>query len=306
MITVAIINQSTVLKDEQLTPVCEALQRQVSEHFFPFWHVDARIVQVCKRPDPKKPMPVAKTNTPGFAATEAIFQGYIPQVAVPPPGSWWMIVANTSDFAGAAGYHDTTPEGLPLGKAFVKAEIDAGRPWTTTLSHELLEILADPDISQCVEYSGSIKRVFFALEVCDPCQDDRFAYTIGQVLVSDFVLPGWFHNYRNYPFYDYAKRIKQPLEVLRGGYISVFEQGRWREVGPESTLPIAAKARARVGSRRERRALARVQWQPSNLPFDFLACDGCGCQVMAHKIGSLVSCTKATCDDCKAAAKETK
>lgn len=308
MITIAIINQSTVLKDEQLTPVCDAMQTQISRDFFPFWHVNAQIAQVCKKPDPKRRLidqQAAASIAHGVPVTP------VPQTAVPPLHSWWMIVANTSDFAGAAGYHDTTPEGLPLGKTFVKAEIDAGRPWTTTLSHELLEMLADPDISQCVEYSGSIKRIFFALEVCDPCQDDQFGYSIGQVLVSDFVLPGWFHNYRNYPFYDFAKRTKKPLEVLKGGYISVFDQGRWREVGPppgtlttagvvQSALPTAPKARARVGSRRERRSLARVQWQPSNLPFDFLACDGCGCQVILPKPQPNTTVLNAKCADCLA------
>ena len=38
---IAIINASTILSDEAVAPVVEALQRQVSEHFAPAWNADA-------------------------------------------------------------------------------------------------------------------------------------------------------------------------------------------------------------------------------------------------------------------------
>lgn len=277
-----------MLTDEQLTPVLDALQRQVTEQFAPIWRVNAQLVQVCK-----KPLPNAKN-------TSAVMQ-----VAAPPARSWWLVVANTSDFAGAEGYHDVTPEGLPLAKAFIKSDVDAGRPWSVTLSHELLEMLADPDISTCIEYQGSKKRVFFSLEICDPCQDDKFAYFIGQILVSDFVLPGFYHAYRNYPFYDWANHIKKPLQILEGGYMSVFDptlnQG-WRDVGANQGLATGAHARQRVGSRRERRTLPRAQWEPSQPATQFAACKDCGNQVVlpADKLNGFTLATSGvTCDDCK-------
>lgn len=309
MINVAIINQSTVLKDEQLTPICEALQRQVSEHFFPFWSVNCHVIQVCKKPDPKKPLRSDQFVTVEGAAG-AVGMGvapYVPQVAVPPAKSWWLVIANTSDFAGAAGYHDVTPEGMPLGKAFVKADIEAKRPWTTTVSHELLEMLADPDISRCVEVRVG-RRLFYALEVCDPCQDDRYSYMIGQVAVSDFVLPGYYHDFRNYPFYDYAKHIRRPRTILPGGYQSILDPASgegWRDSGPPGQKPTGPAARRRVGSRRERRSVGRENWEPTNLPFNFLCCDGCGCQVQVPKDGSLTTVIAARCEHCLAA-KETK
>jgi hypothetical protein len=235
VITIAIINETTVLTDAQLAPVLAALQIQVTRDFYPAWGVDARLVPVMKG-------------------------------SKPPAGAWWVVLMNTSDFAGAAGYHDVTPEGLPLGKAFVKSDIDAGRPWTTTISHEVLEMLADPDISRVVEYAGARKSIFFALEVCDPCQDDKYAYKINEVLVSDFIYPGWFHKFRNYKYFDFNKKISKPFQVLDGGYISVFDPttgSGWREVDAKSEPPSSFLARARVGSRRERRHLPRAQWQTS-------------------------------------------
>lgn len=282
MITVAFINQSTVLTDDQLTPVIAALMAQVSRDFAPYWGVDAKLVQVCKKPNPK---------------------AIVAQVAVPPPVAFWLLIANTSDYAGAAGYHDVTPEGMPLGKAFVKSDVDAGLPWSVTVSHELLEMLADPDISRVVEYRGTKKTVFFALEVCDPCEDNSFAYGIGQIFVSDFVLPGWYHAYRNYPFYDFAKRITKPLQILAGGYQSVFDptlNTGWRDVGPDQSIPTGPHSRQRVGSRRERRGLPFAQLQATNLPFELLACDKCGNQVGVPRIPGQPAFS-ATCQECSAA-----
>src|SRR5438132_4382019 len=61
------------------------------------------------------------------------------------PGCWGMILLDTADQAGALGYHDVTPEGLPQGKSFVKtSEADNAQPSTVT-SHELAEVLVDSD-----------------------------------------------------------------------------------------------------------------------------------------------------------------
>lgn len=238
-VQIAIVNKSTVINDAMLTNTITAMQRQISEHFAPYWKIDAALFRV--------------------GAKET-----------PPANAWQMLILDDPDQAGALGYHDVTAEGLPLGKAFVKADFQAGRPWTTTISHELLEILADPDISLSVEYSGSKKHLFFAREVCDPCQDDKWAYkmtvgpgTSGIVLVSDFILPGWYHSYRNYPYYDFAKHITKPLQILEGGYQSVLDiaSGKgWQEVDARGVPPTAANARARIGSRRERRHVCKSQW----------------------------------------------
>lgn len=241
MIILAIVNQSSVVSDAMLAEVVDAIQYQVRRDFAPIWGVDAQLVLV------------------GHAA-------------VAPKGAWQMVILDDSDQAGALGYHDVTAEGLPLGKAFIRSDVLAKRPWSTTISHEVLEILADPDISLSVEYAGTKKTVFFAREVCDPCQDDKWAYTVtvssplSPVLVSDFVLPGWYHAWRNYPYYDFARHIKKPLQILEGGYQSIYDptSGRgWQEVDAKSNPVSAFDARARVGSRRERRHLQRVQWQTS-------------------------------------------
>lgn len=65
-------------------------------------------------------------------------------------GSWWLGIFDDSDVPGALGYHDVTNEGLPLGKVFAGTDIKYEANWTVALSHELLEMLADPEIDLTV------------------------------------------------------------------------------------------------------------------------------------------------------------
>jgi hypothetical protein len=114
-IQVSVINASTVLTDSDVQAVVPALQTQVHRDFAPAWGVDADLTFV------------------GSGAT-------------PPSGTWWLSILDNSDQAGALGYHDLTPDGLPLGKVFAGSDLQLGFKWTVTASHELLEMLGDPDI----------------------------------------------------------------------------------------------------------------------------------------------------------------
>jgi hypothetical protein len=88
-------------------------------------------------------------------------------------GWWQVVIVDNPDQAGALGYHEMTGAGTPLGKVFAKLELDSGSSWTATLSHELLEMLADPWINWCA--MGSDGRIY-ALEVCDAVEDDDLGY----------------------------------------------------------------------------------------------------------------------------------
>ena len=244
---VAIINASTVLSDQDVAPVVDALQVQVNEHFAPAWGGGARLFFVPKGGDPE-------------------------------PGSWWLVILDNSDQAGALGYHDLTTEGLPMGKAFAGSDIQYGYQWTVTLSHELLEILADPDINLSAQIGA---QEFVAYEACDPVEADELGYEINGVQVSDFVTPAWFM--RGYPGpYDQQEKCPKPLTLLKGGYISVWRPGTgWsqltarqddadlhatvRSLDHAEELPLPPSGRAHVGSRRERRRTPRRHWNQSKL-----------------------------------------
>ena len=158
-INVAIINSSTVLRDSVVKAAVPALQTQVHRDFAPAWGIDADLI-------------------------------FVPNRAKPPARSWWLTIVDNADQAGALGYHDVTNAGLPLAKVFAGSDINLGYQWTVTASHELLEMLADPDINLTAFVELSDKSgVLYAYEVCDACQADEFGHRIDGTLVSDFVYP---------------------------------------------------------------------------------------------------------------------
>jgi len=233
-VQISVINASTVLSDSEIQPVVDALQQQVSNEFRSAWGIDAELT-------------------------------FVPSGTPPPQGTWWLSLLDDSDQAGALGYHDLTPEGLPLGKVFAGSDLKYGNSWSVTASHELLEMLADPNINLTVlvQSSDTAGRLY-AYEVCDACEADANGYNIGNVQVSDFVFPSWFEDFRaqGSTQFDQSNNIKAPFQLLAGGYIGVFDVNSgsgWHQVTSEKR-PTSILLRGNVGSRRERRATPRYQW----------------------------------------------
>jgi hypothetical protein len=105
--------------------------------------------------------------------------------------------------------------------------VAGGGSWSLVASHEALEMLADPFGNRLVAGASPMEsqgRVEFLVEVCDPCQDDDFAYTVNGILVSDFYTPNYFDPVRAEGVrYSFNGAISDPRQVLPGGYLS------WRE-----------------------------------------------------------------------------
>jgi hypothetical protein len=240
-IKIAIINQCTALTDGEIAAAVPALQAQIHEHFAPVWGIDADLVYV--------------------------------GTAQPAPGCWWLVILDNSDQQGALGYHDLTDEGLPIGKVFAATDKANKLNWTITASHELLEMLADPDISLTVFLQpDNSSGTLYSYEVCDACEDDQFGYNIGDIFVSDFVFPAWFEASRpaESTQFDYAKQLHAPVPtLLSGGYIGAFDVTAgtgWHQVTAEERLGRAFH-RPRAGGRHDRRRTPRDQWRNSEPTF---------------------------------------
>ncbi len=190
-------NQHVGLTASNLTRVAAALQKQVTRDFSPIWEVDATV--------------------DAFASLEDVPLGY-----------WPIIISKDSpDFA--LGYH-TDKQGQPFSIVRFNAN------WSLTASHECLEMLADPFGDRVVpgfslrEGQG---RVSYLVEVCDPCESASFAYTSNGTWVSDFYTPDFFDPQAvSGVRYDFTGKIKEPRQVLQGGYISWHEHrtNEWWQV----------------------------------------------------------------------------
>jgi hypothetical protein len=229
---IAIVNESTAVTDAQVQQLAAALAIQVNRDWYPAWGSNPIIrFYVGYKPS------LLEANT-------AILR--------PPPNAWILAILDDSDQADALGYHDQTPTGQPLGKCFAKSTMQDGESWTVCASHELLEMLGDPDIN----LGAQVGNLWWAYEVCDPAEDDSYGYKITlpgsatEILVSDFVLPSWFQSFDSPgQKYDFQGHISKPFEVLTGGYSQTFSDATgWVMVNPE----VASK---HAGSRLERREI---------------------------------------------------
>lgn len=190
---IAIINESTIIKDDELANIVKALQTQVGRDYAPIWGRYAKLT-------------------------------FVPKGQTPPDDQWWLAVLDNSDAAGALGYHETTNTGKPLGKVFAADDIKYGSSVSVTLSHELLEMLGNPWINlTAIDPNASQLVNVFMHEMCDPCEDDSLGYKINGVLVSDFLTPEWF-NPLGTPGdkMTFNGTIQIPLSLATGGYMSVY------------------------------------------------------------------------------------
>ncbi len=143
-----------------------------------------------------------------------------------------LIFLDDADQADALGYHELTPDGLPQGKVFVRTTLKDGENPTVTASHELLEMMVDPNIDQvCYRHT---RHTTYAKEVCDAVEESTYTIDINgvKVLVSNFQTPAWFDLGPSTPQrYDYLGLCKSPWQLLRGGYMSVqLADGEWSQV----------------------------------------------------------------------------
>jgi hypothetical protein len=193
---VSVINASTELKDEEVRKVVAALQDQVHMDLAPIWAVDAKVT-------------------------------FVPKSKQPDPKSWWLLILDDSDQVGTLGYHDVTPEGLPLGKVFARTLKAADASWSLTASHELLAMLVDPRINLTVfvQPSTDPEGTVWAYEITTPCGGDENGYKKNDVLVSDFVTPAWFESWRkpSESRFDFLGKINKPFTLLPGGHAAVFQ-----------------------------------------------------------------------------------
>jgi hypothetical protein len=191
--SIVIVNNCPSVSTDEVVKVAAALQRQVIEHFG------------VSSPDGWGALGTVRAETADAPATDL---------------EWVIGLFVEPDQAGALGYHDETPAGLPLAKVFPILDAQDGVTWSSTASHEILEMLADPMLSLCAQ--GPDAQIW-AVEVCDAVEST--GYEIDGVGVSNFVKPGYFMPPKNpgpKP-YDYLGLVSAPLQILAGGYGQVWD-----------------------------------------------------------------------------------
>ncbi|HYV46567.1 MAG TPA: hypothetical protein VFA20_16995 [Myxococcaceae bacterium] len=240
---ISIANLAQAVPDTQFRSVVHAIERQVHEDFGPLWGMDAQIRLAAAN--------LNEAPTEDVKLSDIVV--YLAEAAhSPDPGK------------DVLGYHSRNLDGMPFGVVFTDVTAQFGEPWSATLSHEVLELLADPEVNLMVvaqHPERPSEMVLRPYEVCDPVQSNL--YSIDGVAVSNFVLPLYFAQ-ANHPSHARTNFLGLKLErfgVLPGGYFSYFDftDGKFHDVlGDREGAPQLAEAKRRLvlTRRQSRRVMA--------------------------------------------------
>jgi len=168
---ITVVNMSDTTTDAELQMVVRAINRQIREDFEPYWSLGATLRLEGKTGDSGQPDKVGLPEMRGDAV---------------------LYLWDGVDVDNALGYHARNAKGLPFGFVFKTIAEQAGESWTVTLSHEALELIADPLANLLVAgpHPDEPRTVFHWYEMSDAVQGET--YLIDGVEVSNFVLPLYF------------------------------------------------------------------------------------------------------------------
>ncbi len=238
-VQVDVVMPSKAIPPGEVREVVRAIEKQVKRDFAPVWDVTADLRIARSARDTHK-------------------------------GAWHLVLLDAADPSDDDGYHELTRQGMPLGRVFLKTASHDATGWSSTASHELLEMLANPEGQRAVcLYDEDVGYRTYAHEVCDPCQDDAQCYRVDGVWVSDFIHPAWFETWRRARStrFDHAKKLSRPLQIAKGGYAAFVDARHDKWVSDYGThlapdlQPVLGFARG--GSRRLLRGVPRHHWKKS-------------------------------------------
>jgi hypothetical protein len=205
---VAIVSLTSDVSIRSLLLAAAALQKQVTRDFAPYWEMRATVDafdDLSSVPSDYRPVVV-------FGDAEEL-AGRL-EFAIGEEQAARLI--DDFDRERLSGLHLNTFTREPF------ALVAASDAWSVALSHEVLEMIADPFGNRLVAAAHPLdprQRVKYLVEICDPCQ--AMWYPVNGVPVSDFYTPRYFDPVQvDRSRFSYTGAIELPLQILEGGFLS--------------------------------------------------------------------------------------
>jgi hypothetical protein len=204
---IAILNQSTLVSDNQVATMTRAIAKQVKLDAAPLWD--------------RSPAAVIYYSEGGSV----------------PPNAHVVTVVDTIDNVpkGVLGFHTEDKGGRLWGVVAAQPELEAhGQVLTgdwsvsSVLSHEVLELFVDPN---CNLWATNNKGRVYSFEVCDPVEAP--SYDVDEVSVSNFVTPAWFDPLavqKRRTQFDKLGLLSASFSILKGGYAVYASEGQQKQV----------------------------------------------------------------------------
>jgi hypothetical protein len=212
MFQLSVVNRTRTISDLELHRVVRAINRQIAEDFAPYWGFGGRL----------------RVEGPAGSALDA-------EAARELRGDAVLYMLDSATSTEVLGYHARTLRGIPYGFVFLDLCAELGDAWSATLSHEALELIADPQCNLLVQgphpRDAALPQVYHYFEVCDAVQAQ--VYEIDDVVVSNFVLPSYFApNEEGAGRRDFSGTNLRSFDVNPGGYIGYFDPNLATGPGP--------------------------------------------------------------------------
>jgi len=223
---IAIANKAAgLLADADLAKWVAAIQRQLAGDFAPAWNQSAVLHLLAPGEQPDKL-------------------------------DWIINMVAASSQEGALGSHWLAGQ-TPTGEIGVQTALDDGVTPSSVLSHEILEMVLDPDAAEAVQ----VGSLFLAREACDRVEASDPNYLIDGVQVENFSLPSAFTGGPG-PW-DFRKVCSSNVVLPNGYQLQVdIGNGQWSQI--TGALARRSKQIAAPSSRRAIR-MARAGADPSKL-----------------------------------------
>ena len=234
---ITIVNISNAIAAPDFNAAIAAINTQIQNDFAPEWARTATLTGTAAN--------IGRGKAPIQGTHDAII--YVGTSSEDP----------TTGVENALGYHSDNHFGTPYGFIYLDVVKEAKENWTVTLSHEALELLADPSAAAEVlgpAVDGSVGQVKYAREVCDPTQGD--SYVVGGVDVSNFVGRAYFGLSGGSGATNFLKLDLLPFGVRPGGYFQYRDDlGTRQKFGSEEAeAKFQAKEKKMEAARRIYRA----------------------------------------------------
>ena len=205
---VAVVSLTSEVSSRSLMQATAALQKQVTRDFTPNWGITATVDAF----EDLASVPSDYYHVVVFGDPRELAD----QLEVEIGEERAAALTERFEREGLQGIHLNAFTRQPF------ALVAASDTWTVALSHELLELLADPFGNRLIAAAHPLnpsQRVKYLLEVCDPCLSAWYA--VNGIPVSDFYTPRYFDPVRVDAIrYSYTGALEYPLDILDDGYIT--------------------------------------------------------------------------------------
>lgn len=221
-ILIAVINESTLVANEDVRKMTGAVQKQISWHLCPAWNL--KNINVWFYAD--------KTTVPANAYVVSVLDNYTQ--------------------AGVLGYHDEDATGRPEGFVFAQPVLSNGGvvlhdpnnnqnvSVASVASHEICELIVDANAATWVWGPTIQQGNEFALEACDAVEGYSYDITLSNgitlVSVSDFLLPEYFNQTSSAKAgaFDFLGKLSAPFSLGTSAYMIVSQAGQPTQVFSEA------------------------------------------------------------------------